>query len=87
VRGRKKGKLGLLYQARVKLVTTEDLLSPKAVEVLQLLADGLSVAEAADHLGNTENAARNRLSEARKKTGVPNNNGLIGNARRRSLVQ
>lgn len=80
-------RLGDIATEYFALVTTEDLLSPKAVEVLQLLADGLSVAEAADHLSITENAAKNRLSEARKKTGVPNNNGLIGYARRRSLVQ
>lgn len=68
-------------------VTTQELLSPKAAEVLQLMADGLSVAEAAEHLSITEAAAKNRLSEARKKTGVPNNNGLIAYALRRSLLR
>lgn len=61
-------------------------LTPKHIEVIQCLANGLNVEQAAHQLGLTESAVKTRLKKARDLTGVPTNTGLAVYCTKKFLV-
>lgn len=68
-------------------IDIEERLTPKATEVLQLLADHKTIPEIAEELNLSESAIKTRLNDARKNTGVPSTSALVIYARRRGLLQ
>lgn len=60
--------------------------TPKELEVLQCLANDLSLEGAAQHLCLSNSAVKARLASVRKRTGLETNTGVLGLAFRQKLI-
>lgn len=61
-------------------------LTPKQSDVLRLLAEGLSHAEAADRLGLTEHTVKRHSEQVRKRFGVSKTRHAVRKAREEGLL-